>query len=289
MPAAMLSSGGDQASIMHILRFRPASSLRSFVDCYWCAALPARDGGNGHVRLLPFLPSPGGLEIFIQLDTPFELDGAKAPLAHVACWRTRAAPVGARAGTRLFAIRVRAGMGPHLAAPPIPALADRFTDVADIWGPAGARFAADVREARHDRERIAITDNFLISRLRPQRGRAIAWAVRQLEQGQATIESLADASSLGLRQFEARFLAATGNSPARFRRLARLRRNIKVLAREDGVLVDLVDEAYFDQAQQIREFKTFTGLTPGAMRAQLRSACHFYDLARRAELVTFPM
>lgn len=273
---------------MHILRFQPAPSLRSLVDCYWCAALPMPRGDDDHVRLLPFLPSPGGLEIFIQLDARFELDGTQAPLAHVACWRTRTAPVRARAGTRFFAIRVRAGMGPRLATPPIPVLADRFTDLADIWGPLGARFAADVREARDDRERVTIADSFLMGRLRPQRGRAISWAVRQLEQGQAAIESLADASNLGLRQFEARFLAATGNPPARFRRLARLRRNIKALARESGALVDLVDAAYFDQAQQIREFKAFTGLTPGALRAQLRSSCHFYDLRRRAELLTFP-
>lgn len=267
---------------MRILRFPPAPALRPFIDCYWHASFPTGDGQLDQICLLPFLPGPGGLEIFIQLDAPFELDGEVTPLAHISCWRTRAAPVQVRPGTSFFAVRIRAGMGTGLSLPPIPTLADRFTDVAALWGVPGARFAADICEARDDRERIAIADGFLTARLRPQRGCDISWAVRRLELEQAAIADLAAASGLGLRQFETRFLAATGSSPARFRRLARLRRNIKLLARDDGTLVALLDPAYFDQAQQIREFKAFTGMTPGAMRTQLRTACHFYDLARQA-------
>jgi transcriptional regulator GlxA family with amidase domain len=103
-----------------------------------------------------------------------------------------------------------------------------------------------------------------------------------LEHGTQEISRVARDTGLSVRQLEKRFLAATGVAPARFRRLARLRRSVKrlLLDPSPSTLSSDIDAGYYDQAQQVREFKEFTHLTPGELRQLAAHRLHFYSRSR---------
>lgn len=79
-----------------------------------------------------------------------------------------------------------------------------------------------------------------------------------------TVDELVRKSGLARRQFERRFKACTGSSPALFLRIVRFQRTYRML--ENGEASSLTEVAsaagYFDQSHFIRDFKRFSGSNP---------------------------
>lgn len=84
--------------------------------------------------------------------------------------------------------------------------------------------------------------------------------------GRVTIEALAYDAGLSRRQLERRFLLEVGAPPKLYARIARFNHVLELLA--ESLAPDWPDIAYlcgyYDQAHLIREFRRFTGQTPGA-------------------------
>lgn len=110
---------------------------------------------------------------------------------------------------------------------------------------------------------------WLAQTLRPRRGHALAgWATQHLalRPDIARIAPLAHESGLSARRFGQVFREEVGLSPKRFARLLRFRSVIDRIAAGRGVdSAQLAAECGFhDQPHLNREFRAFTGLTPGA-------------------------
>ncbi|RUL77550.1 helix-turn-helix domain-containing protein [Dyella choica] len=265
---------------MRIAHRLPAPSLSLFVDRYWSW----ESDGGALLRLLPLMPSPGGLEIFFHYATPFavgtDTQMQTLPHAHVVCVRSRPVELFQHGPLGFVAVRVRAGAGQRLTGMPTALLCDRFTDAADIWGPAVHTLLQQLAEAADMNVRAAILDRFLSARLQPAgQGVNVQHAISRLLQQALRVETLANEIGISTRHLENRFHDATGISPARFRRLARLRRSLRelLLAPPDSLLTELIDPAYFDQAQQVREFRELTGFSPGELRRAAPTYSHFYN------------
>lgn len=262
---------------MRVVHHLPASPLRAIVDRYW-----SWEGADA-LRLLPLMPSPGGLELFFHYGTPFALDEhgtRRLPRAHFACIRTRPVELFQRGPTGFVAVRIRAGMGERLTGAAMTELADAFVDAADVWGTACGDVLERLAESNAMEARVAILDRFLLSRVRDDRRAASQQpALDRLLRDQASVAEAARDAGLGTRQLEKRFRAATGVAPARFRRLARLRRSLRalLLAPDHPTLTSLLDPAYHDQPQQVREFRELTGFTPGQLRRVAATCSHFYN------------
>jgi AraC-like DNA-binding protein len=262
---------------MRVVHRLPAPPLHAAIDRYWSWE------GADPLRLLPLMPSPGGLEVFFHYGLPFALDdqGARPlPPAHLVCVRTRPVALFQHGRTGFVAVRVRAGMGERLTGVPLDELADHFVDARDIWGAAAGELLERLAEAASMDARGALLDRFFLAQLQTQRhGAELAPALTALLQGQARVTDAARETGLGTRQLEYRFRHATGLSPARLRRLARLRRSIRtlLLAPPEATLTSLLDPAYHDQAQQVREFRELTGFTPGELRRAGPASAHFYN------------
>ena len=82
--------------------------------------------------------------------------------------------------------------------------------------------------------------------------------------GRVSVEEIASRSGLARRQFERRFKACTGFSPALFQRVLRFQRTYRLL--ENGTANSLTEVAleagYFDRSYFIRDFKRFGGMDP---------------------------
>jgi AraC-like DNA-binding protein len=259
----------------------PDPRLWSVIDRFWgWEAAPGE-----RPALLPAMPGPGGLEIFFHYHDGFvRTDTLRTmPRAQVLCVRSAPVPLESAGRTGFVAVRIRAGMAERIIPVPLVEVADRTICADEIWGAPARRLLDALATASSFEERTAILNGFFLPRLRPRRGNiSIDRALLTLEHGTEAISRIARDSGLSIRQLEKRFLAATGVTPARFRRLARLRRSVKALLLEPSsqTLSSHIDAGYFDQAQQVREFREFTHLTPGELRRLAAHRLHFYSRSR---------
>lgn len=257
---------------------RPHPALRPLIDRYWGWEAPC-----GHAApLMPLLPGPGGMELMFHQGRAFCEAGSvewAGPASQLLTVQRAPLSLAATGPVRFISIRVRAGAAEALLGQPVDGLSDRIVDAAEVW-PLARAIGPALASASGFSARADLLDRMLLTRLAPERAGSacIRAAAAELERHNAGIAELAQQSGWSLRQFENRFRAATGMPPARFRRLARLRRTVKalLLAPRSEPLTGLLDEAYFDQAQQIRDFRCFIGLTPGALRLQAEGRLHFY-------------
>ncbi|WP_437997801.1 helix-turn-helix domain-containing protein [Sorangium sp. So ce185] len=90
--------------------------------------------------------------------------------------------------------------------------------------------------------------------------------------GSARVGALAGRFGLSVRQLERQFKRAAGLSPKALARLIRFSRATERLERvPDASLTALAFElGYADQAHFIREFRAFTGMSPGRFAAEVR-------------------
>ena len=83
--------------------------------------------------------------------------------------------------------------------------------------------------------------------------------------GQLSVDDLAAHLKINRRQLERKFLSTIGLSPKQLAKVIRLQATLKMLEKKQFTsLTSLAYEnGYFDQAHFIKDFKEFTGMSPG--------------------------
>jgi AraC-like DNA-binding protein len=157
----------------------------------------------------------------------------------------------------------------------VPAHETTGTDVAfeDLWG---RRSTALLREqllegsnmdAMLDALEATLASMLLPRDLHP----AVAFALRTFDRAPHTacIGSVTGAIGMSPKRFIDRFKAAVGVTPKRYCRIRRFQRAVALAHRGAGVdwAQVALDCGYFDQAHFIHDFRSFSGLTPGAYEA----------------------
>jgi AraC-like DNA-binding protein len=119
--------------------------------------------------------------------------------------------------------------------------------------------------AKNNHERIAVTEQFLLSRLHaPKPDGLISAAVQKIYAagGTTTIGALAASLYISNDAFEKRFRRAVGTSPKQFSSIVRLK-SLIAQGGQHQTLSDMAFEAgYTDQPHFNKAFKLFTGQTP---------------------------
>jgi len=122
-----------------------------------------------------------------------------------------------------------------------------------------------LQETSSDNKRIDIIEKFLVSRITPAGSDKLVLAALTLinnSKGNIRIKELAKQLHTSQSPLEKRFRQAVGASPKKFASIVRLKNAIQHYPVE-GSLTDLgYNAGFYDQAHFIKEFKTFTGLTP---------------------------
>jgi AraC-like DNA-binding protein len=251
--------------------YTPAAPLCHFVEQFWFSSdAPV----HTRARVLP----RGTIELVINLrDDEIRIFD---PLRAVEPRRFTGAVVSG-AYSRFFepqvhesvlGVHFRPGGATSFLGVPAGELAESHVDLESVWGPAAGELRARLCEAATPEARFSLLEAALLERLRrsPERHPAVPAALAALEAADEAVSVREIARDIGLcqRRLIQVFTSAVGLTPKRYQRVCRFQR-ARELARHtaapDWAWLAL-ECGYFDQSHLIRDFRQFTGFSPGEFK-----------------------
>jgi len=250
--------------------YAPPDDLTDFVRCFWTLEAAA-DPASPRQRIVP----DGCMEMIFHYGDAYRQylpDGSAVvqPRCFVFGQVTRPLEIEPTGRTGIFAVRFEPNGFLALTPEPLSGLADTATALEDLFGQAGRDLSATVLARASTEDRMTAVSDFLRPALSDSAtaDRLLARAVHTLSktQGTLSVHELAREVDVNRRRLERRFSSGVGVAPKHLARIVRLQAAVSRLATgEYDRLTDLAHDAgYFDQAHFIREFREFTGQTPGA-------------------------
>jgi len=269
---------------------RPAAlRLRPFVKTIWASSETAEDvrARPARERVLPsgdmhlvFRLSDHPLEVFADADTR-----TGTTFAHAVVGGARSGAYVREVSEPLCSVgaELRPGASEALFGVPADELAERHTSLADLWGHAAGEARERFLEAEGLEERIALFEHLLAGRLPRVQGvhPAVAAALERFSVTDDVDEAVRE-SGYSHRRFIALFRSAVGLAPKLYCRVRRFYSAVGRLAAEPSAgLVDVaLDAGYADQPHLSRDFREFSGVTPGAYRRIAPSSPHHVPIPR---------
>lgn len=163
----------------------------------------------------------------------------------------------------VLTIHFRPGGASAFLPAPLDDFEDRCVSLEAIWGRAADLLRDRLIEAGSAPARVAIVKDFLLSRMR-SRDPAVG-AVLQAAGRQPSLR-VADActlTGLSARRLIASFRVEVGMKPKTYLRVRRFQEAMRLLDDGDTPGTQIAaDLGYFDQAHFVREFRSFTAMTP---------------------------
>jgi AraC-like DNA-binding protein len=254
---------------MIVARRPRAKVLVPLVDKLW---VHRGEWAHRYERVLP----SGRMQLLVKLDDDLLCDYT---LEGKAANRTRGAGfVGARttpvlADTTLQRAICGVSFLPGGSAPFLNASASEYgeeiIELADLWGRSGAVLRERLLEAAEPDAQIDVLEAAMLERLggRASRDRAIEVACALLSEGR-TVHDVVHHLGVTPRRFIERFRARTGLTPKLFARIERFQHVLRAMDRRASFCELALEYGFADQAHLIREFRTFSGITPSAYRSR---------------------
>lgn len=177
------------------------------------------------------------------------------------------------------AVMARLRLGAHLAVlgAPASAIAGQIVPLEELWGVAAAQPLYDRLAAAPDTLHAAAVLNSAIAERFARSDHASDHARLALESaallGSANVNSVARKLGVSGRHLRRVFRETLGVSPKTYAKLTRFHRALAA-ARENlsaSWTSIAADSGYYDQAHLIAEFRAVTGMTPQALRDELRA------------------
>jgi len=256
---------------MEFRRIYPSDPLKPYVRFYYLFQSDSTIGFEDTV-----FPS-GDMEMIFNLgDGRWEakVDDRFATTPRVELWGQITRPLAIRSNGRHTMLGIR--FLPHSASSflhdEIGLFNDQVADACDILGRSVKTLHLQLLDTKTLHERISLMEDYLLQRLSGQGKMMIgidrlAGIVTSLQQ-YATATSIHDiASEYGMtaRYLQKIIYRHTGLSPKSFNKIARFQQSLRLIAKNDQPLTAIAyDCGYFDQSHFIRDFRSFTGLTPSA-------------------------
>jgi AraC-like DNA-binding protein len=149
---------------------------------------------------------------------------------------------------------------------------NQVSDLSDILGNPVKTLHARLLEKNSPAERIALIEDFLIKRLVRNEKKSpsmnkVASILTSIKKDteESNITTIASRHGMTTRYLHKLIYQHTGLSPKSYTKIRRFQLSLKLVAKNDQPFTSIAyDCGYFDQAHFIREFKSFTGVTPSA-------------------------
>jgi len=252
----------------------PSAPLGHFVERFWF-----HSGAPSDVRAR-ILPS-GTIELVINLsddeirffdpsqsDEPLRFTGAVVSGAY-------GRYIDPQVHDSVLGVHFKPGGATPFLGVPAGELADSHVELESLWGPAAGELRSRIYEAATPEAKFALLEAALLARLHraPERHPAVPAALKALALPDEAVRVREVARDLGLcqRRFIQVFTSSVGLTPKRYQRVCRFHRArelVRHTVSPDWARV-AAECGYFDQSHLIRDFRQFTGFSPGEFnRAQ---------------------
>ena len=229
---------------------RPTAPLRRFVECYW--RRPADSMSRSHS-----VTPDGCVDILFSSgkNSPGSLD--------LVGLMTQPRTVRISPGQEYFGVRFRPGMATEFV-PDAAHVANQIVPLAEFWGSAAHSLAGRLAACPSFKAKSEVMNEVLRPVSRAERG---LHAIEQLAAIPRSLDALASANGLSTRQLRRVCGERAGVPPKFLARILRFRKAIERIRSMCGIHPDwarfALEYGYFDQAHMIREFREFSGFTPG--------------------------
>lgn len=273
-----------------ILERAPGPLLRPFVQTLWAATRSGSPPPAPADRELT-LPT-GAMHLAIRLsDEPIRLyadpdDPIGRSVGHSVVGGARSGPYVRDLSGPACAIGVQLhpGASEILFGTPAGELAERHTPLDELWGTGASRARERLAESPSAGARLDLLEQLLADRLRRLRGLhpAVALALERFTVT-ADVRAVVREAGCSHRRFIDLFHGAVGLTPKRYCRLQRFRRALDLLTRRpaDPRTQIALEAGYADQPHFTRDFREFTGMTPGDYRRHPSSSPWHVPVRRR--------
>ena len=249
--------------------YEPAKELQPFIKCFWSLEATASPVAEKQ-RIVP----DGCMEMIFHCGDLYEqfLDDGKTilqPRSFVFGQITRPLEIAPTGASNIIAARFHPDGFAPFNTMPLPEMENKAVSLNSLFNKEGLQLEKQVLGASTTAKRITIIETFLLNKLSSPEvtDRVAKQSVETLIKlkGQLSVDDLAAQLKINRRQLERKFSSAIGLSPKQLAKVIRLQATLKMLEkRQFTSLTSLAYEnGYFDQAHFIKDFKEFTGMSPG--------------------------
>jgi AraC-like DNA-binding protein len=254
---------------MKHLELLPCPSLRPYVQLIWCFELDGTESFGPAERIAP----DGIVEMVFHYRDPMAIrfGGERfvvQPRSSIVSQTRRYVEIRPAGPAGFVSVRLRPWGAHHFLAPPVSQIADRQVAAEELWGGEAWELEERLAESADTRTRVSLVEGFLLRQLRRHQKTDVEPLVRAVwaRRGQVRVKQLGDELGLTERSLQRLFASALGIPPKGFARLVRFQNACSTLRRGRWTSLTQVshDCGYYDQAHFISDFKSFSGMTPGA-------------------------
>lgn len=260
---------------MQYKEFAPSERLKPYVKCFYFFE---SDKAN-EVEDTVF---PGGnMELIFNLGSGIWKTASKGTYhqtPNIELWGqlTRPLPVKSEGKNKMLGIRFYTHGAAFFLKEDLWELNDHVFDARDVLGNPVSQLHALLLEASSLNQRLELIEKFLLNRLfslerNADRMSMIGQITKELQTEALSedIKSLASRYQLTPRYLQKLFLQYTGVTPKLYHKINRFQRSLNLVTKKENSLTSIAyDCGYFDQSHFIREFKSFTGITPSHYTAE---------------------
>lgn len=260
---------------MKFQEIAPGSRLKQYVKCYYAYESASSESFEDTV-----FPS-GCMEIIFNLgtgrwQTANGNDFVTTP--SIELWGQIVRPLAVRSIGRNTMLGIR--FFPHAAAyflnDDIEQFNNQVVDFSDLSGNAVTMLHAQLLETTAWDKRIALIEDFLLRRIERSEKRFTRMAMMSdiLQEMKKrdffdNIENVASRYGITPRYLQKLFVQHTGLTPKLYSKINRFQNSLRLVTRKNTSLTSIAyDCGYFDQSHFIREFKSFTGITPSGYASE---------------------
>ncbi|MCD2424240.1 helix-turn-helix domain-containing protein [Niabella pedocola] len=253
---------------MNYQTFSPGENVDGFIKCYW--TLESTEASAQRQRIVP----DGCMEMIFHYGDRYKQYTDQShcivqPRCFVIGQLTRPLEIEPTGATGIFAVRFRPEGFIPFATLPVKEMENKAVSTRLLFAAAGSRLNRNILRAGTTAERIAITETFLQTRLEDQRtiDRIAKQTVEMIlsANGRCAVDELSGQLQVNRRQLERTFATMIGLSPKQLSRIVRMQTVLRLLLNKqyDSLTGLAYEGEYYDQAHFIRDFRAFTGKTPG--------------------------
>ena len=254
---------------MKFKEFPPSDILRPYIKCFYIFK------SNNDIEFEDTVFPSGNMEVIFNLgegewESSVENKFFKTPQIELWGQITKPLAIKSKGKHIMLGIRFLTHSAAYFFNDEIGVFNDRVSDLYDIMDGPVKMLHSQLLETTELNGRIALIESFLLKRLVKSEKKSfridkVADILTNIKKNSTenNIQNIASKHGITPRYLHKLVYQHTGLSPTLYNKINRFQHSLRLIAKNELPLTSIAyDCGYFDQSHFIRDFKTFTGITP---------------------------